>query len=99
MAIARALANHPAILFADEPTGNLDSNTSEEVLHMFQQLNGQDGITIILVTHDANVAHHAGRIVTIHDGMIMAQNFEPTLKTATSQKIAPSLTAATGGVS
>ncbi len=59
MAIARALINCPSILLADEPTGNLDSQTSEEVLCMFQQLNERDGITIILVTHDPQVARHA----------------------------------------
>ena len=53
VAIARALVNHPPLIFADEPTGNLDSRTSEEVLSMFEQLNAQDGITIIIVTHDA----------------------------------------------
>ena len=76
VAIARALVNHPALLFADEPTGNLDSRTSEEVLHMFQQLNAQERITIILVTHDANVARYAGRVITIHDGMIMDRSFD-----------------------
>ncbi|UCD82540.1 MAG: ABC transporter ATP-binding protein [Desulfobacterales bacterium] len=70
VAIARALVNRPAVLFADEPTGNLDSRTSAEVLHMFQQLNEQDRITIILVTHDANVARYAGRVIQIHDGLI-----------------------------
>ena len=71
VAIARALVNHPSILSADEPTGNLDSHTSEEVLSMFRQLNEEDGITIILVTHDANVARHARRIIRIHDGVIL----------------------------
>jgi len=71
VAIARALINRPAVLFADEPTGNLDSHTSEEVLRMFQQLNLEDGITIILVTHDVAVARHANRIIRIHDGMIV----------------------------
>jgi ABC-type lipoprotein export system ATPase subunit len=71
VAIARALVNRPSIVFADEPTGNLDSRTSEEVLHMFEQLNTDDGITIILVTHDANVAQHARRIIRIHDGVIL----------------------------
>jgi len=70
VAIARALVNRPAVLFADEPTGNLDSRTSAEVLHMFQELNEQERITIILVTHDANVARHARRVITIHDGVI-----------------------------
>ena len=65
VAIARSLVNHPPLLFADEPTGNLDSQTSEEVLQMFQQLNAEEGITIILVTHDANVAHHAKRTIRI----------------------------------
>jgi ABC-type lipoprotein export system ATPase subunit len=76
VAIARALINRPSLLFADEPTGNLDSRTSEEVLHMFQQLNAQEGITIILVTHDAGVARHAGRVITIHDGVIMDPGFD-----------------------
>lgn len=70
VAIARALVNRPSIVFADEPTGNLDSHTSEEVLRIFQQLNGEQGITIILVTHDANIAHHARRIIHISDGVI-----------------------------
>jgi ABC-type lipoprotein export system ATPase subunit len=71
VAIARALINHPPLLFADEPTGNLDSKTSEEVLRMFDELNGRDGITIILVTHDPQVARHARRVIYIHDGMIV----------------------------
>ena len=64
VAIARALINHPALLFADEPTGNLDSKTSEEVLELFRQLNEEEGVTIILVTHDANVARSAKRTIT-----------------------------------
>ena len=70
VAIARALINRPSILFADEPTGNLDSTTSEEILQMFEQLNVRDGLTIMLVTHDANVARHARRTIHIHDGLI-----------------------------
>jgi ABC-type lipoprotein export system ATPase subunit len=70
VAIARALVNHPSLLFADEPTGNLDSRTSEEVLKMFQDLNRDEGITVILVTHDATIAAHARRIVRIKDGVI-----------------------------
>ena len=71
VAIARALVNNPPLIFADEPTGNLDSHTSADVLRMFQELNEQGGITIIIVTHDANVARHAQQIIRIHDGLIL----------------------------
>ncbi len=78
VAIARALVNRPPLLFADEPTGNLDSRTSEDVLRMFQQLNQQEGITIILVTHDAQVARYARRVIHIHDGLIVDGAFAGT---------------------
>jgi len=71
VAIARALINRPPLLFADEPTGNLDSRTSAEILQMFHQLNEEDGITIFLVTHDPEVAQHAGRVIHIRDGVIV----------------------------
>jgi ABC-type lipoprotein export system ATPase subunit len=70
VAIARALVNQPSILLADEPTGNLDSRTSEEILQMFQQLNSVEGITIILVTHDQGVAQVAQRTIRIKDGLL-----------------------------
>lgn len=70
VAIARSLVNNPRLLLADEPTGNLDSHTSEEILAMFQELNRVDGLTIILVTHDPGVAHHAQRVIHIKDGLI-----------------------------
>jgi ABC-type lipoprotein export system ATPase subunit len=72
VAIARSLINHPPLVFADEPTGNLDSHVTEEVLGMFRDLNEKDGITIILVTHDPNVAKHASRVIKIHDGLIQS---------------------------
>ena len=72
VAIARSLINRPQVLLADEPTGNLDSRTSEEILDMFEKLNESDGITIILVTHDPNVARHAKRTIRIKDGLIDA---------------------------
>jgi ABC-type lipoprotein export system ATPase subunit len=70
VAIARSLVNNPPLLLADEPTGNLDSKTSEDTLRMFQRLNADNGITIILVTHDHEVAAHAGRQIVMKDGLI-----------------------------
>ncbi len=77
VAIARALINRPTLLLADEPTGNLDSRTSEEVLRLFQQLNQEEHLTIILVTHDPAVARHAGRTVGIRDGVIIDESSAP----------------------
>ena len=71
VAIARALVNEPAILMGDEPTGNLDSKTSREVITLFRELNESAGITVILETHDANVAKNAKRVVVLRDGGIV----------------------------
>lgn len=71
VAIARALVNDPAILMGDEPTGNLDSKTSREVITMFRKLNEERKITIILVTHDQAVAKNADRIIVLRDGLIV----------------------------
>ncbi|MEJ2039173.1 MAG: ABC transporter ATP-binding protein [Desulfosarcinaceae bacterium] len=77
VAIARALINQPPLLLADEPTGNLDSQTSEEVLAMFQALNRNEGITIIMVTHDPHVARYAQKAIHIHDGLIVDNAPDP----------------------
>lgn len=72
VAIARALINRPSILLADEPTGNLDSSTSHEVIQTFRRLNKEQGLSIILVTHDLEVARNADRCVVLHDGAVIA---------------------------
>ena len=71
VAIARSLINRPAILMADEPTGNLDSRTSREVMELFRELNEVDRITLIVVTHDAAVARHSKRVVVLRDGKVV----------------------------
>ena len=70
VAIARALVNDPALLLADEPTGALDTRTSDEIMALFARLNGERGITVIFVTHEAEVAAHAGRVIHIRDGAV-----------------------------
>jgi len=69
VAIARALVNDPSILLADEPTGNLDSTTSQEIMQVFADLHGQ-GQTLVMVTHEADIAAHAERVVTLRDGLV-----------------------------
>ena len=87
VAIARALVNRPPILLADEPTGNLDSRTSGEILRMFQQLNSAEGLTVLLVTHDANVAATAKRAIRIHDGLIATGDFNMPPAQAEAQAV------------
>jgi len=72
VAIARALMTEPPVLLADEPTGNLDTRTSVEVLELFQRLQQERGITVILITHDQQVAEYASRIVNVRDGRIVS---------------------------
>ena len=75
VAIARALVNEPSILLADEPTGNLDSTTSSEIMGVFGDLHGQ-GQTIVMVTHEHDIAAHAARVVTLRDGVIAADQLQ-----------------------
>ena len=74
VAIARALVNNPKIILADEPTGNLDSKSGNDVMTLFHQLNREEGRTIVLVTHDLNLARQADRIIIINDGKISIQS-------------------------
>ena len=73
VAIARALVNRPTLLLADEPTGNLDSRTSIEVMGIFQELNDQ-GLTVLLVTHESDISDHARRVVTFKDGVLLSDH-------------------------
>jgi len=72
VAIARALINNPSILLADEPTGNLDTRTSIEVMGIFQRLNQERGITVVLITHEMDIAEYGTRTVTFRDGVVVA---------------------------
>ncbi|HEV8395150.1 MAG TPA: ABC transporter ATP-binding protein [Vicinamibacterales bacterium] len=74
VAIARALVNTPRILLADEPTGNLDTRTSIDVLGIFQRLNAREGLTIVLVTHEPDIAEYASRVVAFRDGVVRADH-------------------------
>lgn len=71
VAIARALVNHPLVVLADEPTGNLDSGTGEEIIELIKELNRTQGTTFIIVTHDSGLAAHAGRTIMLSDGRVV----------------------------
>jgi putative ABC transport system ATP-binding protein len=72
VAIARALVNQPSLILADEPTGNLDSATSAEIMSLFQQLNSDQNITIVLVTHEPDIAGYAERQIVFKDGQVIS---------------------------
>ncbi|AIY41756.1 Macrolide export ATP-binding/permease protein MacB [Collimonas arenae] len=90
VALARALINQPAILLADEPTGNLDSTTANEIMNTLRDLNREQGLTVILVTHEQEMADFADRIITLRDGLVLSdirKNDAPTLVKGTTQPL------------
>ena len=76
VAIARSLVNNPGLILADEPTGALDTKTSEDVMRIFKELNEEQGITIMLVTHEPDIAAHAKRIVNFRDGHVVSDTLK-----------------------
>ena len=91
VAIARAIVNTPALLLADEPTGNLDSATSDEILGIFQRLNDERGITLVLVTHEPDISDYARRVIRFRDGRIVEDR-----PVASRRRSAPSAGTSTG---
>jgi putative ABC transport system ATP-binding protein len=89
VAIARALVNNPILLLADEPTGNLDTRTSIEVIDVFQRLNGERGLTVLLVTHEREIAEYATRIVSFRDGRVVSDRPVTSRRTAARDLEAP----------
>ncbi len=73
VAIARALVKNPPLILADEPTGNLDSRSGEEIISILTTLHSEQGITLVMVTHDSSIAHHCQRIIHLKDGQVMAE--------------------------
>jgi len=88
VAIARALVNDPALILADEPTGNLDSKTTEIVLATFERLNREHGRTVVLITHEEDVAEHAKRIIRIRDGQIQSDTTNHAQRVAHPETLA-----------
>ena len=85
VAIARALVNDPEILLADEPTGNLDSRTSVEIMEILQRLNRDKGITIILITHEHDIAEYGHRVITFRDGRVVSDEPVETRRDAAAE--------------
>ena len=85
VAIARALINQPSLILADEPTGNLDSRTSVEVMGIFQRLNTEQGITVLLITHERDIAEYATRVVSFRDGRIVGDHPVTTRRNADTE--------------
>jgi putative ABC transport system ATP-binding protein len=90
VAIARSLVNNPAIMLADEPTGNLDSKSGAEIVEIFKRLNEQEGITIVFVTHDRTVATETQRILHLHDGQVAREELLSAPPVAEEERRGPS---------
>ncbi|HEU0075737.1 MAG TPA: ABC transporter ATP-binding protein [Dehalococcoidia bacterium] len=97
VAIARALVTEPSLILADEPTGNLDSRTSLEIVALIQRLNRDRGMTVIYVTHESDIADHAGRIIQMRDGLIVSDTFNESPRQATEELEALGESATAGG--
>ncbi|MEA2273019.1 MAG: putative transport system ATP-binding protein [Solirubrobacteraceae bacterium] len=80
VAIARALANRPRVVLADEPTGNLDSTTGDELMALLHTLSAEEGLSVVVVTHDASIAGSADRVVRMHDGRLVAEGEEALMR-------------------
>jgi macrolide transport system ATP-binding/permease protein len=99
VAIARALINQPSILLADEPTGNLDSTVSVEIMQIITRLNREDGLTVIVVTHDADVAAYTDRVITFRDGAIVSDHRKAVAQNAPAPAAASAAPAASARIS
>jgi len=88
VAIARALINEPELLLADEPTGNLDTRTSIEIMDVLQRLNRERGITIVLITHEPDIAEYAERVVAFRDGRMVGDRTPSTRRDAATERAA-----------
>ena len=88
VAIARALVNDPELILADEPTGNLDSRTSVEIMEILQRLNREHGLTVLLITHEHDIAGYASRVVTVRDGRLRSDEPVETRRDAAAELVA-----------
>ena len=99
IALARALINHPAVLLADEPTGNLDTRTSHEIMEIIRRLNREQGVTVIVVTHESDIAAYADRVIVMRDGRILSDEHQVAVVTPDrADSSATAAVAATVGV-
>jgi len=90
--IARALVKEPSLILADEPTGNLDSRSAEEILAIFQRLNAERGITVVLVTHEPDIAAHTQRVIRMRDGFVIGDERQEPVLAGSWATVAPAVT-------